>query len=68
MKNQPIKKRKVTDVIKQEFSYKKGNLIVGSVNIIIIEVTMIIYYHYPVQLKIAIVEYFQIYLIIMTSM
>ena len=43
---------------KKRFNSKKRNLIIGSANIIITEVTIIIYYHYPVQLKVAIVEFF----------
>ena len=45
-------------ILKNCYLTIKGNLKIGSViNIIIIEVTMIIYYHYPVQLRIAIVEF-----------
>ena len=67
-KNQPIKNRKVTVVTKEEVPFKKGDSIIGWENTIITKVTIIIYYHYPVQLMVAIVDFCQIYLITMASM
>ena len=68
-RNQPIKKRKVTVVTKEELSLnKRGNSIIGWASSIITKVTKKNYYYYPIQLKVVIVNFFHIYLITMVMM